>query len=343
MSRTNSKPNSSTREVAQRVRIVRTALGLSQAKLAERLRVSRSQIAEWENGSEEYPSAGKLLEIAKIAPTSELRTWFLTAAGVDLEWVKADLHEQLQFAPTSGPGTPVKLPVWEVVTEDPNGRVISDSERTLPFPSELTPHPLMMIWLRTEERWPWFERGDDLFAVDRSARHPRKLLGELCAIYFNAFPPADGRMDSEDYKVLLDAATRWRSHPAKDGAETALERAQQRAAYELRPGFLIGSLEIQSSNEIITMHDAKDDFLFEPTPWRVVLRTGGLTSRFQRIVPISTWQAEGRPIKDKSISLAPLIREGVEIFGQILGWASREATSYWQRTALASGPDSPDA
>jgi transcriptional regulator with XRE-family HTH domain len=342
MSRAKFKSNPLTREIGQKVRVVRTALALSQSRLAERLRVSRSQIAEWENGKEECPSAEKLLAIAKIAPTSELRTWFLTAAGVDLERIKADLHAQLQFAPISGPAKPVKLPVWRVATEDPNGRIIRDSDQTLPFPLELTPHPLMTVWLRTGERLPWFESGDDLFVVDRSTNDPRNLLGKLCAIYFTAFPPGDGRMESEDYKVLLDAATSWHSHPAKDGVLTVLERAQRGVAYALRPGYLVGWLEIQSSIEIINLHDVEEDLLHEPTPWRVVLRTGGLTSKFKQIVPISTWQAEGLPLEDKSILLAPIVRDGIEIFGQILGWVSPRATSYWQRTTEASEPNSPN-
>jgi hypothetical protein len=111
------------------------------------------------------------------------------------------------------------------------------------------------------------------------------------------------------------------------------------AAYECRPGFLVGWWEIQISDEIFTKHDDDDDSALEPGPWRIVFRTGGITTRNRRILPISKWQTDGHPLEDESIALAPLIREGVEIFGRVLAWASPEASSYWQTLTGTLDPD----
>jgi hypothetical protein len=72
-------------------------------------------------------------------------------------------------------------------------------------------------------------------------------------------------------------------------------------------------------------------------PWRLVLRTGSISSRLRRIVPLSTWQEHGNPLEDESISLTPLVRKSAEVFGQVLAWASPESSSCWQ--SLTGTPD----
>lgn len=342
MSRTKLKPTPLVREIGQKVRVVRTSLGLSQSKLAERLRVSRSQVAEWENGKEERPSAERLLEIAKIAPSKDLRSWFLTTAGVDLEMVKEDFHQEVQFAPTTGPGRSLKLPVWRVQSKSLDGGVIQLPMETLPFPTELAPHPLMTIWLKTGERWPWFLRDGDLFVVDRSVTDPRYLLGKVSVFYLNPYPASDSRIGSEEYSMLLDAAKSWRSNPVKDRPLDNVRRVQRGAAYQVRPGFIVGWFDIQFSSDFMGRDDEDEEREPDPNPWRLILRTGSISSHIRRVVPLSNWQIFGHPLEDESIDLEPLIRQGAEIFGQVLAWASPESSSSWGKLTGTIDPDMPD-
>src|ERR1035441_7339374 len=79
-------------ELAQRVRALRTTLGLHQGQFAEKLKVSRPQVVLWEKGVKERPSVEMLLEMASFARTRESRVWFWRKAGVDLDAIKDDIR-----------------------------------------------------------------------------------------------------------------------------------------------------------------------------------------------------------------------------------------------------------
>src|ERR1035437_10074778 len=83
--------------LANRVKELRTRLGLLQAQFAERLGVSRTQVVEWENGAKVRPSLEKLILMAKLAPDAEARMWFWAKAGVNLDALKADFREDLRL------------------------------------------------------------------------------------------------------------------------------------------------------------------------------------------------------------------------------------------------------
>lgn len=74
--------------MAQRLREAREAVGLTQQKVAELLRISRSAVSQWENG-ETQPDIDKIKELCQIYKTST--DWLLR--GIDPAKVVQNFHE----------------------------------------------------------------------------------------------------------------------------------------------------------------------------------------------------------------------------------------------------------
>lgn len=87
-------------EVAERVEKVRKELGLSQDALAEKFKVSRPRVSEWESGKPEFkPSTEVLMRLARLAPGFDDKVFFWEQAGLDKEQMLRAAAEELKVDP----------------------------------------------------------------------------------------------------------------------------------------------------------------------------------------------------------------------------------------------------
>jgi transcriptional regulator with XRE-family HTH domain len=82
--------------LAERVKRLRGDLGLNQIEFASLLKVTNTQVSEWESGIKKVPSIGHIIEMASLAPSMKDRIWLWEKAGVNLDLIKADFREELR-------------------------------------------------------------------------------------------------------------------------------------------------------------------------------------------------------------------------------------------------------
>src|ERR1035441_1186287 len=116
-------------ELVIKIKELRLQLRVLQDGLAERLDVGRTQVVAWENKKKtDQPSVANLLKMAEKAETFELRKWFLTRAGVNLDQLEADLaREKKRLLEPVRQGMAAVLPVIRTFRSDSLTPKMSDS------------------------------------------------------------------------------------------------------------------------------------------------------------------------------------------------------------------------
>jgi transcriptional regulator with XRE-family HTH domain len=322
-------------ELAAKICELRSSLGLLQSELADKLKVTRSQIGKWERGVEEKPSNEKLLEIARLSPSREGRLWFLRRAGVDLNMLKADLLEDAaaQFK-TLAPEQTIEMAIQKSLAKDFRGRLTHSESGSIRLPRSLFSRPELIVCLEVSKRPPWHMSERDLILVNRGVSEIGALWRRLTAVFFNRFPisfetytshvdptnapiaPNSQVLEIEDSSALHhEIRERW---PERGFSHELEKRRVQHLEEITEAGFLVGWFQILTGHGQIEQISGDR----QSPPWCIGLRVHSPMSRYTPSIKISEWRLG--PIPDlAATNQAPRLLEGIEIVGQAVGWLSQ--------------------
>jgi transcriptional regulator with XRE-family HTH domain len=278
-------------ELASKVKELRTSLAISQSALAELIDVSRSQVVEWETGGNERPSVEKLLALAKIAPDAQIRRWLFLRAGVDLEVIRRDFHEEVSLRITTAPdletGVDISnaffdIPIWDAEHIESEGPIPSRAgPGKITLPLRILPHPTSTLGLICSTIPPWSMSSGDLVIVDRTVTDPSVLLGRMTAI----------------------VASGLHSNASSTDSHTGSSRCE-------RAGLIVGRLCLQSE------FDEDPDHESNSRQTRMILRLGMQVSK-KRYLALSTWVTSSDPLK-----YCHEINSDYRICGEVIAWIS---------------------
>jgi transcriptional regulator with XRE-family HTH domain len=326
--------------LALRVKQLRDDLGLSQIEFASLLRVTRTQVWEWERGIKEKPSIEKIIEMASLAPSIENRIWFWEKAGVNLDVIKADFREQLRTrAGERDPDKTIEIPVFRNLTKSPHGKLEYIADGNIALPSDLIDHPGSVACFAPERRRPWITRDDDLVLIDRSLTQPKDLWEKLSAVFFSSLPitneammgavpmplgfiarPRPAFIDPKrptNYRAVTDFL-----YPRGESPSEPQKRYAQLIEEASGPGFLVGWLHVILAGDDVDLEfDTSDS-----PPWRLALTVQSPLSSFCPRVALSDWRYTHMPDTEYlTVSQVPLL-PGIEILGQVVGWLGKEGS-----------------
>jgi hypothetical protein len=285
------------------------------------LKVTATQISEWEKGTKERPSVEKLLEMASLAPNAESREWFWRKAGVDLESIKAHFGEEIRCRTDRWePGQFLRVPMVRGLSVGSNGELVGTGEGDLELPTKGLPNPASIICLMGSYQPPWILRDGGRIIVDRSETALPRLLGSVVAVYFERFPLLDeslygGPLGSDVVPDMLLKEFLDRIDP---GGVRSRE-VERRGRWELweaqakRPGFLVGRLDLEGV-DVPSYHYRPS----ERGPWRIVLNLQAPLSQFDEVIPLSDWQRRDESGTIPPTTLPPLFPERVRVIGKVL-------------------------
>jgi transcriptional regulator with XRE-family HTH domain len=188
-----------------KIKALRSAMGMSQKEFAEALGVGQPVVSAWEQGHYK-PSAEKYATLGNLARFPD-SMWFYERTGVDREsLLKAT--DELRAPAARG----------EVVHIHPIKRLEQGRGATEPlaFPASMIPSPAATSYLRVTDGFlrPTFNEGDILI-VDESEMDLRRLEGAFIAVYRPEFRDAAGRRRFESFKASV----------IKEHGEKELEKA----------------------------------------------------------------------------------------------------------------------
>lgn len=299
-------------ELADKVRSLRSSLGISQAKLAEMLKVNRSQVAEWETNGDERPSVEKLLEMARLSPITDLRRWLWIKAGVDLETIRRDFHEEVALAidPAAAALT-FEVPLFDAKQfQNGHGRSLRETAEGIVLPVQILPHPTSTICLRCGTCPPWSTSADDLVVIDQAVTDADALIGKMSAIFASPLPAQPGRLESPRRSTGKEPGKASEAQQPIRSVAMGREAAQARDTLVQDSGLIIGRLDVQHDNDEIS------EYAPNCVIWRLVLRLGLQASR-KHVLPLSYWQLLER---FSTTGLAPLIHSRYQLVGEVVVW-----------------------
>lgn len=299
-------------QLADKVRSLRSSLGISQAKLAEMLKINRSQVAEWETNGDERPSVEKLLEMARLSPITDLRRWLWIKAGVDLETIRRDFHEEVALAidPAAAALT-FEVPLFDAKQfRIRQGRSLRETAEGIVLPVQILPHPTSTICLRCETCPPWSTSADDLVVIDQAVTDADALIGKMTAIFACPLPPQLGRVKGSRRSTRKEPGNASEAQQPIRSVAMRREAVQARDTLVQDSGLIIGRLDVQHDNDEIS------EYAPNCVIWRLVLRLGLQASRKQ-VLPLSYWQLLDR---FSTTGLAPLIHSQYQLVGEVVVW-----------------------
>jgi transcriptional regulator with XRE-family HTH domain len=297
-------------ELAKRLREFRNGLGVPQSKLAELLDVSRSQVAEWESGGNECPSCEKILRIAKLAQTAELRRWMLLRAGLDLDTIRRDFQDEVKVAyEATPPLTALQIPVFEpshVFEHLFNKADFPEIEKSILIPTQLLLHPTSTICLQYGPCPPWSTNSDGIVVIDRAVKEPDKLLGRMVAILVTRLAQKSGGPRGDRDQMWAEPVV---SASMKSG------RRSSQPHKRLGAWLIVGRFNL----------DYDDDAVFEPggRSWRLVLQLG-LQATSERQLVLSRWV---NPEKAPH-GLERYFNDSIAIVGEVISWIKDQPIHY---------------
>lgn len=295
-------------ELSKKVKQLRESLDVPQTGLAELLRVSRSQIVEWEGCGDERPSVEKFLEMAKLAPTTELRRWFFLSAGLDLDTVRRDFQEEIKLAFSQEQKSDgFRIPIVDV-SELLLGKdaAIRKSVKNPSITLDYVPHPTSTICVSCGENPPWATSSDDLVIIDLAAQNLQSLVGRMVGVLVDQF----AKESREDRRPsLFQRIAMLPGFESRIGSDRS--KAKRECAFAV-PALIVGRLEIQFES------DADPDIDPNVDTWRLVLRLG-LQATKKGMFTLSEWQLLSKS-SVASISFESIIRKGYRLIGEVIGW-----------------------
>jgi transcriptional regulator with XRE-family HTH domain len=261
--------------LAQQIRQLRESLRLSQGDFAERLGVARTQIVAWEKGDKERPSFEKILEMAELAPDRDLRMWFRSKAGVNLDALRSDFeNERAASGEMHFSEDVIDIPVFGEFLVEPDGSIDRTLKGSIPIPYERVKQPDAVLCLSAVYRPPWVISSEEIILINTGVSDFPNLRERMAAVFFPSFPrssltslaqfptrfryaPPEPYLDP-DKSLAVHAYLRQKD--PKIEPEIALEN-------EVRPGILTGWLHIDYDSGATASNGEE-----QISRWRLVLQ-----------------------------------------------------------------------
>lgn len=322
-------------ELTRRIRGLREALGLSQQQFAEKVIANRTQISEWEKGTEK-PSIERLIAMGNIAEQPGDRMWF---------WRRAGLNEKrLREAFSSESGSPAEVPDNALAFMAPvakriflggAGELQTESEESLFLPSSVFSASPSVVAMKVPpgEGISYFFGSDDFVLIDRSLTNVDKLFDSMVTIFFENEPPS--RDPGYQYNKNLfeafqsipllaqaqkeineESDRRERAgHPEsyaerQERAKAALKRVDDQMAI---PVVKFGWLRLQPAGG-----NWEPNTPFSEQVSRVALETfPSVSGNTGPSIPLTGWLKGIKPAEPK---LEVHIKRPVHVVGRLVGW-----------------------
>jgi transcriptional regulator with XRE-family HTH domain len=191
-------------EAAGNIRELRSALGLSQQKFAEKLGMEngRVTVARWESG-EFQPTADKYIQLAKLAKTKAPRIalWFWEKVGIDiatlsglfpeLERLTKEAEKRLEDAVSTKDS--ISLPILQGIWAGTHQKALNrmrapllatraEVEKWVMVPKEFVPNPTMTCCLRAPDLAMLFTYSSDGIIVVDSSPSATPAIGDYSAL-----------------------------------------------------------------------------------------------------------------------------------------------------------------
>lgn len=302
------------REVATKMRDLRSSLDMTQSELARALGVSLTKVQTWEKGAQIRPPVDILLKMARLTQEKEQRHWFLQEAGVELDSLKADFCEEIAADGTSvNQESIATLPLFNRFRIKGNGSIapqLFDAEQ-LQISRHLVRHPQSTVGVVVSSEVASVCRmlplnNGDLLIVDRSRRFASEFLTghdsaapEIAAI---VFPQLDLSMAfrsqvAAGHNATLKSNLRFQSRSGSD--------IDQDAASLSSPKVLFGNL-----SEQFTGANVEGNFSGNQVS-RILFSVGQ-----DEGISLTDWQPIGEVRK---VDARPLSHHA-EILGAVVGW-----------------------
>jgi transcriptional regulator with XRE-family HTH domain len=172
----------------KRIKALRLLLGLKQAELAARVKVTQATVSSWELGDEKRgPSVEAYLRLAVLAPFPE-NLWFFEQGGFDPQAIVSVANEVVRErnAPAKR-GEVIRIPRFRLTAGG-----MRKAGPAILLPAERVPNPTTTICAVLDEKTAGFAFSPgDLVLLDRPDREPDTLqpfLGQVVLVVFS--PPS---------------------------------------------------------------------------------------------------------------------------------------------------------
>ncbi len=161
-------------EIGERVKKLRTALGMNHEQFAKRLRVARPRISEWESGKG-VPTAEAYVALGDLARYPE-NLWFLEQAGINPGLISSIANEIVKG----------RVPV-PLAHKTPEG--IEQTQIVVPLPERFIPNPDSTVCLVVDKKSAGlvFDEGD-VVVLEPAAepQDPRPCWDKIVLVEFTA-------------------------------------------------------------------------------------------------------------------------------------------------------------
>ena len=157
-------------EIAGRVKRLRTALGMNHEQFADRLRVARPRISEWEAGKG-VPTAEAYVAMGHLAPYPE-NLWFLEQAGIKPGLISSIANELVKGR--------VQIPLAH---KTPEG--IQETKIEVELPKRFVPNPDSTVCLVLDKKSAGlvFAEGDVVVLEPANdPQDPRPYWGQIVLV-----------------------------------------------------------------------------------------------------------------------------------------------------------------
>ena len=323
-------------ELCRRVKALRKALGMSQTAFSEELRVSPTQVSEWESGTEE-PAVKKLIEMAELAQKAADKAYFFLKTGITQRSLRSAFPAALGLD-NANVGASEKVPIVARFSIGNDGELLPASDRSLFLPVEQFGSAPFIHAFEVAEPLAGVLSAGDIAIVDRSPVDPHRLLNSIVAVFFERRHEYEGvSLSAKEFSRLHRKAKRITQRDLKRdkemrrsvfgpeafaAQEAASEAAFQRASekteeFMARPEICFGWLRLQPAGD-------QWDGTFEKQLSRVVLELSPPSEpvRVGRSTPLTSWLVDIEPLGS---SFAGYIKAPIHVLGPVVGWFKRSA------------------
>ena len=308
------------KDLAAKVKALRTLLGMKQSELASRIGVARTQVVAWENAqSGVQPSAESLLKLANLAESFEDKSWFFAGAGIDLKQLNAALNYESKLhrrEPSLGPlatislrnklrKNPLSLSNVESGSLQLSAGVLPDSQNVIAvkisraggrfgLPKPLNVDDLVLVdqSYKTASDFVWFGKGPNREA--------------MCALLVSELPEYPDRSISSDFHSEL----RKSDDPAL--AQIASDWCNPTVLF----GFILdqpagAGIQDLPQDEPESLPNKVDS---KGTPHRIIF-----SPRQGVAFPLTPWSTNPSELLSSDIAQGPSFKSA-QILGAVIGW-----------------------
>jgi len=338
----NLTPRTGDGKLLKRIEALKESLGGTQAKFAERIGASQTQVSEWLRGTEK-PSPERLIAMGNAAPLLEDGLYFWRKAGISEARLKEVLRaEESRSRVVPDPNLSRELPIVSRVFATGTGELQTEANGSLVLPSVIVGGRSAVSCMQIEGSLGFpqpFSKGDYV-VIERASGDLDALEGAMVAVFFEEAPQSydlsassalffqqarkeAARYGDRERKQDEEVVREYReAHPEEAAAQEKAEEdhARRNKAKFEEPLVLLGRLKLEIARGVAEAHRNWKEW-----PSRIVLeiRPGG-SSEVGDAVALTKWEI-GAPLVRPEIAARLLqkderISRPARIFGQVVGW-----------------------